>query len=110
MVIEIGDGERKSGFIVAVAPLAETDLSGRVVSGDDQPVAGARLVAYPADARGHIVATGFTDSTGAFRLRLLSGTKYVIQVSTGVAASYRFIEATVFVGGQIDGLKIQFPR
>ena len=110
MVIEIGDGERKSGFMVAVAPLAETDLSGRIVSGDDQPVAGARLVAYPADARGHIVATGFTDSTGAFRLRLLSGTKYVIQVSTGVAASYRFMEATVFVGGQIDGLKIQFPR
>ena len=74
-VIDMGDGERKTGFTIVVNPLRETTLSGVVVFDDDQPAVEASVTAAPVDHRfmsrgrhGQIAAA--PSSFAAFRYQL----------------------------------------
>ena len=104
--IEIGDGERKTGYTITVTPLTETSVAGRVVFMDSQPVAGASIVVFPADVPGHVVSSATADSAGAFRLRLLAGVAYTIRAGIRTADRYRQTETPLFVAQQVDDLLI----
>lgn len=104
--IDIGDGERKTGYTITVTPLKETSVAGRVVAADDQPVAGASIVVYPANSPGHVVASAATDSAGAFRLRLLAGVTYLIRAGVSIGDGYRETKTELFVAQQVDDLRI----
>ena len=45
----VGEGERKTGFTIAVSPLSETSVSGMVVFEDDRPVVEANVTAAPSN-------------------------------------------------------------
>ena len=108
--IEIADGERKSDFTITVRPLSETVLAGRVVFEEDEPVAGANIVVYPADQRGHVVSSGTTDTNGAFRVRVLAGVAYLIRAGIRTTDGYRETETQVFVPQWPDDLRISIRR
>jgi Carboxypeptidase regulatory-like domain len=104
--IEIGDGERKTGYTITVTPLAETSVGGRVVFEDGQPVAGASVYVYAADSPGHLLSWTKADSDGAFRLRALAGVTYLIQAGIGTGTAHRQTETRLFVEKQVDDLRI----
>ena len=78
-MIDIDDGEHKSGLTIVVSPLAETTVSGTVVLDDGRPAAEADVSASLVDHRGTSVSFTKTDSSGAFQLRVLAGMTYVIR-------------------------------
>jgi len=108
--IEIGEGERKTGFTIVVTPLAETTLSGVVAFNDDRPVTEANVTAAPVDHRGMIMGSSKTDSSGFFELRLLTGISYLIRAGIRTGDGFRQAETVVFVDEQKDGLRLSIPR
>jgi hypothetical protein len=98
-VIDVGDGERKSGLQMVVTPLAETTLSGVVTSGDGRPVEDAIVYVKP-----HIGGGTRSDATGAFRLRVLNGLTYTVGASIPTPNGRRPVEATVSVDGPTEGV------
>lgn len=105
-LIDMGDGERKSGFTFVVSPLVETTVSGMVQFDDGRPVEGATVRAAPVNHRGNVLAAVRTDNNGAFQLRVLAGVAYTIRVATRTASGVRQAEAVVFVDGQTDDLRM----
>lgn len=109
-VVEIGDGERKTGFTIVVTPLAETTLSGIVVFDDDRPVAEANVTAAPVDHRGMIMGSSKTDSSGLFELRLLTGISYLIRAGIRTEDGFRQAETVVLVDQQKEGIRLSIRR
>jgi hypothetical protein len=109
-VVEIEDGERKSGFTIVVSPLAETTVSGRVVFDGDQPAAFADVSAAPVDHRGMIMNSTKTDSSGAFQLRVLAGMTYVIRAGVRTANAYSRAEVIASVEQPLEDLVLSVRR
>ena len=109
-VVELEDGERKSGFTIVVSPLAETTLSGRVVFDDDQPAAFASVSAAPVDHRGTNMTSTKADSSGAFQLRVLAGMTYVITAGTGTGTRYRQSETVAFIDQPLEDFVLSVRR
>jgi protocatechuate 3,4-dioxygenase beta subunit len=109
-IVEIGEGERKTGFTILVNPLRETTISGTVVLDDDRPVAEASVFANAVDHRDMIVASSKTDSSGAFELRLLAGVTYRIRAGVRTDNTFRPTETVVFVGERLVGLRLRIAR
>jgi hypothetical protein len=107
-VVEIGEGERKTGFIIVVSPLAETTVSGVAVFDDDRPVVEATVVAMPIDQKGMIMSASTTDASGGFELRLLTGVSYLIRAETRTEGGLRRAETVIFVDEQKEGIRIPF--
>jgi hypothetical protein len=105
-VIELGEGERKTGFTIVVTPLGETTVSGVVLFDDERPVAGARLTAAPVERRGNIIATATADHAGKFELRLLSGVTYFIRANIKIDRGFRKAEATMLVDRPRDDVRL----
>jgi hypothetical protein len=105
-VIEIGDGERKSGFTVTVRRLAQATVSGRVVFDDEQPVRDADVTIWSTYARGMVIASAKTDSTGAFQLRVPGELGYRLRVTTRTTA----VETVVTVTPQMLGVRLVIPK
>jgi protocatechuate 3,4-dioxygenase beta subunit len=105
-VVEIGEGERQTGFTIVVSPLAEASVSGRVIFDDDRAVADASVTAAPVDHKGTITASAKTDSSGAFQLRVLTGVTYVIRAGTRTTDGFRQTETVVFVGQAKEGIRL----
>ena len=103
-VIEIGDGERKTGFTIVVKPLTETTISG-VVFADDSPVADAFVTAAPID-HARMTSSTKTDSTGLFQLRVFSGVTYVFKASARIGDGSRPTETVVFVDQQTERIRL----
>ena len=103
-VIDIGDGEHKSGVTIMVSPLAETMVSGTVVLDDGRPAAEADVSASLVDHRGTSVSFTKTDSSGAFQLRVLAGMTYVIRAGVRLGDAYRRSETISFVEQPQEGL------
>jgi protocatechuate 3,4-dioxygenase beta subunit len=109
-VVEIAEGERKTGFTIVVSPLAETTLSGIVLFDDDRPAAGAGVTAVPVDPRGAIMSSSKTDSNGAFQLRVLTGITYIIKAGARTAGGLRQAETVVSVDSQKEDLRLSIHR
>jgi hypothetical protein len=111
-VVEIGDGERKTGFTIPVNPLPETTISGVVVFDDDErPVAEASVIAVPVEHRnGLVMASSKTEAGGTFELRVLQGISYVIRTTIRSDAGLRQTETVVFVGEPVVGLRLRVAR
>ena len=109
-VVEVEDGERKTGFTIVVTPLAETTLSGIVVFDDDQPVAEATVTAASVDHGGMIMGASQTDRSGAFELRLLIGVSYRIRAGIRTADGFRQVETSVFIDQQKEGVRLSIRR
>ena len=103
-VVELGDGEHKSGFTIVVSPLAETTVSGTVVLDGGRPAAGADVSANLVDHRGTSMSLTKTDSNGAFELRVLTGMTYVIRAGVRRGNSYSRSETIAFVDQPQEGL------
>jgi hypothetical protein len=105
-VVEVGEGERKTGFTIVVNPLSETTVSGVVVFDDDRPVVEANVTAAPVDHKGMIMGSAKTDNGGAFELRLLAGVTYQIRAAIRTENGFRQTEAVVLVDQQREGLRL----
>ena len=106
-VVDIGEGERKTGFTIVISPLPETTISGVVVFDDDRPVIEANVTAAPVDHRGMIMGSSKTDSSGAFELRLLAGVSYLIRAGIRTENGFRQVETMVLVDDkQNEGLRL----
>ncbi len=103
-VVEIDDGEHKSGFAIVVSPAVETTGSGMVVLEGDRPAAEADVSAALVDRRGTSMSFTKTDSSGAFQLRVLAGMTYVIRAGARTANGYRRAEISAFVEQPQEGL------
>jgi hypothetical protein len=108
-VVEIGEGERKTGFTIVVSPLTETTISGIVVFDDDRPVADANVTAAPVDHGEMIIGSSKTDSSGVFELRVLTGLTYVIRGSR-TTDGFRQTETVVFVDQEKKGVRLSIRR
>jgi hypothetical protein len=104
-VIEIGDGERKTGFTIVVKRLTETTVSGVVLFADDRPVADAFVTAAPAD-HARVSSSTKTDGSGLFQLRVLSGVTYVFKASARPGDGSRQTETVVFVDQQPERIRL----
>ena len=109
-VVDMGEGERKTGFTIVVNPLRETTLSGVVVFDDDQPAMEASVTAAPLDHRFMSMGSARADSSGAFELRLLSGISYLVRAGIRTADGFRQTETVVFVDQRTEGLGISIAR
>jgi hypothetical protein len=109
-VVEIGDGERKTGFTLVVSPAVETTVSGIVVLDGDRPAAEADVSAALVDHRGTSMSFTKTDSSGAFQLRVLAGMTYVIRAGVRTADAYRRAEEIAFVEQPQEGLVLSVRR
>jgi hypothetical protein len=109
-VVEMGDGERKTGFTIVVNPLPATTLSGVVVFDDDSPVAGANVTAEPVDRQWTLVESARADSSGAFELPLLAGVSYRVRAWLQTEHGPRKAETVVHVEKQTEGLRLSFAR
>ena len=96
-VVDIGEGERKTGFTIIVSPLPETSVSGVVVFDDDRPAVEANVTAAPVDHKGIIMGSSKTDSSGAFELRLLAGVSYLIRAWIRTESGFRQVETIAVV-------------
>jgi hypothetical protein len=105
-VIEVAEGQRKTGFTIVVNPLPETTISGVVVFDDDRPVPEANVTAAPVDHRGMIMGSAKTDSGGAFGLRLLAGVSYLIRAGVRTENGFRQTETVVFVDEPPERLRL----
>jgi protocatechuate 3,4-dioxygenase beta subunit len=104
--IEVGEGERKTGFIIVVSPLAETTISGRVIFSDDRPVADSGVTAAPIDHKGSITSSATTDSSGAFQIRVLAGVSYLFRAGIVTRDGYRYTETVVFVDRENEPVRL----
>lgn len=109
-VVEVGEGERKTGFTIAVKPLPETTVSGVVVFDDDRPAADANVTAAPIDHKGMIMGSAKTDQGGTFELRLLAGVTYLIRAGIGTGVGFKQVETEVFVDQQKEGVRLSIRR
>src|SRR3954452_19796395 len=109
-VIEISEGERKSGVTIVVKPLLETTISGVVVFAHGRPVTKAMVTATPVNPAGMSIASSTADTSGAFQLRVLSGLTYVINALTDTNNGLRQAETTVFVDQQTEGIRLSIRR
>ena len=105
-VVEVGEGERKTGFTIVVNPLSETTVSGVVVFGDDRPVVEANVTEAPVDHRGMIMGSAKTDNGGTFELRLLAGVTYLIRAGIRTPDGTKQVEIVVFVDQRTEGLRL----
>ena len=109
-VVEVGEGERKTGFTIVVNPLSEATVSGVVVFDDDRPVVEANVTATPVDHRGMIMGSARADGRGAFELRLLAGVSYLVRAGIQTVDGFRQNETVVFVDRRVDGLRLSIAR
>jgi protocatechuate 3,4-dioxygenase beta subunit len=109
-VVEVGEGERKTGFTIVVHPLAEATLSGVVVFDDDRPVVDADVSAAHVDHRGMIMGSARADSSGAFELRVLAGVSYLVRAGIRTENGFRQTEARVYVDQRLAGLRLSVAR
>ena len=108
-VIDIGDGERKTGFTIVVAPLAEASIAGIVMFGE-KPAADAELSAAPFEYRGTSMNWTKTDSNGRFTLHVLAGMTYRITAGVRDGDRYRRVETVVAADEQNDDISLSIPR
>jgi hypothetical protein len=104
--IDLGDGERVTDVTIVVSPLVETTVSGFLTFDDGSPVVNGAVRIAPVDYKSMITATATTDSTGAFRLRALTGVNYLISGSIRISNRLRRTEAEVFVDEQKEDLRL----
>ena len=109
-VIDIGEGERRTGFTVVVNPLPETTVIGVVRFDDDRPVVAASVTAAPVDQRHMIMGSSKTDGSGAFELRLLAGVSYLIRTWVQTENGSRPTETVVFVDERLEALRLFVAR
>jgi Carboxypeptidase regulatory-like domain len=109
-VVEIGEGERKTGFTIVVSPIPETTVSGVVVFDDDRPAGEVYVAATPVDHRDVTMGSTKTDGGGAFELRLLAGISYLIQAGTRTENGLRQTETVVLVDQRLEGLRLSIVR
>ena len=109
-VVEIDEGERKTGFTIVVTPLAETTISGVVSLADGQPAAGANVTAAPVDHKGLYMGSSTTDSSGAFEIRVLTGSSYLIRAGIRTADGSQQTETVVLVNERLEGLRLSLAR
>jgi hypothetical protein len=109
-VVEIGEGERKTGFTIVVTPLSEVTVSGVVVFDGDGPVVEANVTAVLVDHKGMIMGSGKTDNSGAFELRLLAGFSYLVKAGIRTNNGFRQSETVVSVDQQLEGLRLSIVR
>ena len=102
-VIEIGDGELKTGFTIVVKPLIETTVSGVVVSSDDRGVGDAFVMASTVDHPQMSLRATKADASGFFQLRLLSGVTYIFKASVRPGEQ---TETVVFVDQQTERIRL----
>jgi protocatechuate 3,4-dioxygenase beta subunit len=108
--IEIGEGERKRGFAMTVRPLAETRIWGRVVSADEQPVPDADVTIWSTYARGMVIASTKSDSTGAFQVRVPGELTYLLKATARTPAGARQGETIVTVTPQMPAVRLTIPH
>lgn len=106
-LIEIRDGERKTGVTIRVTSMPEATISGRVVFADGHPVAAADLTVVVADNPGHVIASGTTNRQGAFRLRVLRGATYIVRARTGTGEG---TETRIYVNQPADDVLLSISR
>jgi len=104
-IVEIGEGERKSGLTIVVSALAETTVSGTVVI-NGGPAVEATVTASPVDQRGILTDSVQTDSSGAFELRVLTGISYLIRAEIRTESGFRQAETVVIVDQRKKGLQL----
>ncbi len=109
-VVEVGEGERKTGFTIVVNPLSETTVSGVVVFDDDRPAVEANVTAAPVDHREMIMGSARADNSGAFELRLLAGVSYLLKAGIRTENGFRQAETVIYVGQALDGLRLSIVR
>jgi hypothetical protein len=109
-VIDLAEGERKSGFTIVVSAIQETTISGMVSSDDGRPIADADVSAAPVEFRGMYMGSAKTDSNGRFELRVLVGMTYRIRAGIRTERGYRSIETVVLVDQLKDGLTLRIAR
>jgi hypothetical protein len=109
-VVEVGEGERKTGCTILVNPLSETTVSGVVVFDDDRPVVEANVTAAPVDHRGMIMGSARANSSGAFELRLLAGVSYLVTAGIRTENGFRQTELVIYVDQRLDGLRLSIAR
>jgi hypothetical protein len=105
-VIEVAEGERKTGFTIVVNPLPETTISGVVMFDDDRPAVEADVTAAPVDHTGIIMSSAKTGSSGAFELRLLTGVSYRVRARIRTESGFRQVETVVFVDQQKENVRL----
>jgi hypothetical protein len=109
-VIEIGEGERKTGFTVVLNPLNETTISGTVITDDDQPLANAQVRIEAAGYEGMVTDQATTESNGTFQLRALVGVTSVVRARTGSGNGFRESRTAVLVDEMKEGIRLTIPR
>jgi hypothetical protein len=108
-VVELGEGERKTGFMMVVTPLPEAAIAG-IVLFEGGPVADADVSAAATDGRGMSMKPTKTDSNGKFMLRVLAGTTYRIRAGVREGVRYRHVEKVVAADEQKDEISLSIPR
>ena len=109
-VIEIGEGERKTGFTMVLNRLTETTISGTVFTEDEQPMANAQVRIEAAGYEGTVTDSATTEANGAFQLRALMGVSYVIRARAGSGNGFRESQTAVLVDEMKEGLRLIVPR
>jgi hypothetical protein len=107
-IIDLADGQHAGGFTVVARSLAETTISGVVLSSDGRPVADVNVRARVPDFGLGFMSRARTDSRGAFRLRVLSGLTYVIHASQRTPQGERKAERTLAVAEPTNDVRMQF--
>jgi hypothetical protein len=105
-VIDIGEGERKTGFTIGVKRLSETTISGTVAFVGRSAIPEGFVNARPVTPGGTFISSSKIDGTGAFQLRVLSGLTYVIKATAETATGSRYVEMTLFVEQQTEGIRL----
>jgi hypothetical protein len=106
-VLNIGEGERLTGFTIVVTPLTQTTIAGRVTFADGRPAPDADVSAVPAEFRGSVVGSTKTNSTGDFELRVFVGFSYVVSTGATTPAGYRQAETVIAVDGPQEGMQLR---
>lgn len=109
-VVDLGEGERKTGFTIVVSPLAETTVSGLVTFDDDRPVTDAGVQAQTLDRRRANLDIARTDASGRFRLRVLAGMTYVIRAAVLTPGGLQQTETVVFVDRAKEDVRLVIGR
>jgi protocatechuate 3,4-dioxygenase beta subunit len=110
IAVEIGEGERKSGFTITVRSLPETTILGRVVSDDEQPVPDADVTIWSTYSRGMVIASAKTDGTGTFRVRVPGELSYLLRATARIEAGVRQAETVVTVTSQMAGVRLTIRK
>jgi hypothetical protein len=110
-IVELAEGERKSGFTTVVTPLLEKTLSGRVVAENGEGVADAGVTVRPAGRKARTVGTARTDSDGTFRVRVLAGTDYDVVVTRQMPrGGFQTAEIRISANQPTEDLQITIGR